>query len=299
MKKLIASLLCLVMVVSMVACGGEKNPPPTDEKVITIGVFEPTSGQNGAGGKKEILGIQYANSLYPTVTIGGEEYKIELTYADNQSDSSKAPTAAQQLVSKGVTAVLGTYGSSCAIAGGPYFEQAKIPAIGTSCTNPQVTQGNDYYFRVCFIDPFQSVADAQFAKKQGVTKAAVITEAGDDYSAGLGTYFVKAFEALGGEVVEVNFQTGETDFSGTMASLASQGIEAIFASTRDKPVRVQMMIVSIKVPVIEIKPCSAAHLVLAAAATIGAEPKPDSLENTPRATPLRIASITVAPRKPP
>lgn len=229
MKKLIAILLCLVMVVSMVACGGEKNPPPTDEKVITIGVFEPTSGKNGAGGKKEILGIQYANSLYPTVTIGGEEYKIELTYADNQSDSSKAPTAAQQLVSKGVTAVLGTYGSSCAIAGGPYFEQAKIPAIGTSCTNPQVTQGNDYYFRVCFIDPFQSVADAQFAKKQGVTKAAVITEAGDDYSAGLGTYFVKAFEALGGEVVEVNFQTDETDFSGTMASLASQGIDAIFA----------------------------------------------------------------------
>ena len=54
MKKLIAILLCLVMVVSMVACGGEKNPTPTDEKVITIGVFEPTSGQNGAGGKKEM-----------------------------------------------------------------------------------------------------------------------------------------------------------------------------------------------------------------------------------------------------
>ena len=230
MKKLLAILLCLVMVLSMVACG-EKPGSSDGEKTITIGVFEPTSGQNGAGGKKEILGIQYAHSLYPTVTIGGEEYKIQLTYADNQSDSSKAPTAAQQLVSKGVTAVLGTYGSGCAIAGGPYFEQAKIPAIGTSCTNPQVTQGNDYYFRVCFIDPFQSVADAQFAKKQGVTKAAVITEAGDDYSAGLGAYFVKAFKELGGEVVEVNFQTGETDFSGTMANLASQGIEAIFAPT--------------------------------------------------------------------
>ena len=230
MKKLLAILLCLVMVLSMVACG-EKPGSSDGEKTITIGVFEPTSGQNGAGGKKEILGIQYAHSLYPTVTIGGEEYKIQLTYADNQSDSSKAPTAAQQLVSKGVTAVLGTYGSGCAIAGGPYFEQAKIPAIGTSCTNPQVTQGNDYYFRVCFIDPFQSVADAQFAKKQGVTKAAVITEAGDDYSAGLGAYFVKAFKELGGEVVEVNFQTGETDFSGTMASLAAQGIGAIFAPT--------------------------------------------------------------------
>ena len=230
MKKLIAILLCMVMVLSMVACG-DKPSPSGGEKTITIGIFEPTSGQNGAGGKKEILGIQYAHYLYPSVTINGEEYKIELTYADNQSDSSKAPTAAQQLVSKGVAAVLGTYGSGCAIAGGPYFEQAKIPAIGTSCTNPQVTQGNDYYFRVCFIDPFQSVADAQFAKKQGVTKAAVITEAGDDYSAGLGAYFVKAFTELGGEVVEVSFQTGETDFSGTMASLASQGIEALFAPT--------------------------------------------------------------------
>ena len=232
MKKLIAVLLCLVMVVSMVACGGNNNEPTeTGDKVITIGVFEPTSGQNGAGGKKEILGIQYANSLYPTVTIGGEEYKIELTYADNQSDASKAPTAAQQLVSKKVTAVIGTYGSGCAIAAGPYFEEAKIPAIGTSCTNPQVTQGNDYYFRVCFIDPFQSVADAQFAKKQGISKVAVITEAGDDYSAGLGTYFVKAFQELGGEVVELSYQTNETDFSGTMANLASQGIEAIFAPT--------------------------------------------------------------------
>ena len=232
MKKLIAVLLCLVMVASMVACGGNNNEPTeTGDKVITIGVFEPTSGQNGAGGKKEILGIQYAHSLYPTVTIGGEEYKIELTYADNQSDASKAPTAAQQLVSKKVAAVIGTYGSGCAIAAGPYFEEAKIPAIGTSCTNPQVTQGNDYYFRVCFIDPFQSVADAQFAKKQGINKVAVITEAGDDYSAGLGTYFVKAFQELGGEVVELSYQTNETDFSGTMANLASQGIEAIFAPT--------------------------------------------------------------------
>ena len=230
MKKLIAVLLCLVMVVSMVACGGNNNEPTeTGDKVITIGVFEPTSGQNGAGGKKEILGIQYAHSLYPTVTIGGEEYKIELTYADNQSDASKAPTAAQQLVSKKVTAVIGTYGSSCAIAAGPYFEEAKIPAVGTSCTNPQVTQGNDYYFRVCFIDPFQGTVMAQYAWNKGITNAAVIVEAGDDYSAGFGNYFVQAFEGLGGKVTRIEFQTSETDFSGTMTTLAANGVTAIFS----------------------------------------------------------------------
>ena len=230
MKKLIAVLLCLVMVASMVACGGNNNEPTeTGDKVITIGVFEPTSGQNGAGGKKEILGIQYAHSLYPTVTIGGEEYKIELTYADNQSDASKAPTAAQQLVSKKVTAVIGTYGSGCAIAAGPYFEEAKIPAIGTSCTNPQVTQGNDYYFRVCFIDPFQGTVMAQYAWNKGITNAAVIVEAGDDYSAGFGNYFVQAFEGLGGKVTRIEFQTSETDFSGTMTTLAANGVTAIFS----------------------------------------------------------------------
>ena len=60
-----------------------------------------------------------------------------------------------------------------------------------------------------------------------------------------------------------------------------------------------MIIVSMKVPVIEIKPCSTGSSVLAAAAAIGAEPRPDSLENTPRAIPSRIAAMTVAPAKPP
>ena len=59
---------------------------------------------------------------------------------------------------------------------------------------------------------------------------------------------------------------------------------------------VQIMIVSIKVPVIDTSPCSAGHFVFAAAATIGALPKPASLEKIPRAIPLRIASITVAPK---
>ena len=59
------------------------------------------------------------------------------------------------------------------------------------------------------------------------------------------------------------------------------------------------MMVSMKVPVMEMRPCSAGHFVLAAAATIGAEPKPDSLEKRPLAIPLRIASMTPAPAKPP
>jgi AGCS family alanine or glycine:cation symporter len=69
--------------------------------------------------------------------------------------------------------------------------------------------------------------------------------------------------------------------------------------TRVIPVMVQMMMVSKKVPVMQTRPCSTQESVFAAAAAIGAEPKPDSLENTPRATPACSASIIVAPAKPP
>ena len=228
MKKFIALLLALVTALSLVACGSKDSG--TDGDVIKVGIFEPTSGQNAAGGKKEILGIEYAHSLKPTVTIGGKEYKIQLITADNASEQAKAPAAAQTLISKGVSVVIGTYGSGCAIAAGKLFESAKIPAIGTSCTNPQVTEGNDYYFRVCYIDPFQGAVMANFANKEkGSKNCALIIESGDDYSAGFGNYFQKEMERLGGKATVLEFQKGEADFSTMMATIKSAGYDGIFA----------------------------------------------------------------------
>ena len=95
-------------------------------------------------------------------------------------------------------------------------------------------------------------------------------------------------------------KTGNAEVNAAFVSAAPFSIpHHTPVTTSVRPVSVQIMMVSIKVPVIEIRPCSAGHFVLAAAATIGAEPRPDSLENTPRATPFLIAIMTVAPRKPP
>ena len=236
MKKFLAMILALVMALSLVACGSKDNgqqPSGGDasgDKVVKIGIFEPTSGQNGAGGKKEILGIEYANTIKPTVTINGEEYTVQLITADNASDASKAPTAAQTLISQGVSVVIGTYGSACAIAAGDLFKDAKIPAIGTSCTNPQVTLDNDYYFRVSYIDPFQGAVMANFANKEkGSVNCALIIESGDDYSAGFGNYCQEEMERLGGKASVLEFQKGETDFSTIMASVKSEGYDGIFA----------------------------------------------------------------------
>ena len=109
MKKFLALLLAAVLCLGLVACGG---PSDTDSKVIKIGIFEPASGANGAGGKQETLGIKYANSVCPTIDIDGVTYKVELVEVDNQSDDAKGITAAAELVSKGAAVVLGSYGSS-------------------------------------------------------------------------------------------------------------------------------------------------------------------------------------------
>ena len=137
MKKVIALVLTFVMVFALCACGGG-----SDEKVIKIGVYEPQTGANGAGGKQEILGMEYANSVCPTVTIGGVEYKIELVYGDNESNTEKAVSAATKIISEGVSVVLGSYGSAVAIAASDTFKNAGVPAIGVTCTNPQVTEDN-------------------------------------------------------------------------------------------------------------------------------------------------------------
>ena len=70
MRKYIAAALCCLC---FAGCGSSSS----DEKVVKIGVFEPASGDSGAGGKKEMLGMQYANQETPTVEIGGETYKVE------------------------------------------------------------------------------------------------------------------------------------------------------------------------------------------------------------------------------
>lgn len=227
MKKLLALILVLAMTLSLVGCGKSSN---TSSKTLSIGVFEPASGDNGAGGKQETLGMQYANSVTPTVAINGETYNVVLKIVDNQSTTDKAPTAAQQLVSDNVSVVLGSYGSGVSMAAAPIFEQAKIPAIGASCTNPAVTQNRPYYFRVCFIDPFQGNVMASFVKDQfNAKKAYVLSMLGEDYGSGLATYFANAFKKEGGNVKAESFPEGTSDFSAYIQNAISYGADVIFA----------------------------------------------------------------------
>ena len=222
MKKILSVALILCLVLALAPMAFADNP------VVKIGVFEPQSGDNGAGGKQEVLGMQYANQQTPTVEIDGTTYDVQLVYADNASSNDKAPTAAQDLISNGVSLVLGSYGSGVSIAASDTFANAGVPAIGVTCTNPQVTADCEVYFRICFLDPFQGTVLANFAKSElGATKAYCLAKLGDDYSGGLCNFFIDAFGKE--NCVYEQFPEGTSDFSTYITNAQNQGCDVFFS----------------------------------------------------------------------
>jgi branched-chain amino acid transport system substrate-binding protein len=234
MKKKL-SILVSLLVVTSIGFGGCKKTEATSSSgnsdVIKIGVFEPMTGANAGGGELEIEGIKLANKLYPTV-LGK---KVELVIVDNKSDKTEAANAVQRLVDKDkVTAVIGSWGSGFSMAAGPIVKQAKIPAMGTSATNPLVTKGNEYYFRVSFIDPFQGTVMANYAYNTlKAKKVAIIQDVSSDYAVGLAKYFTDAFKKLTGDdksIISVsNYNTGDQDFTAQLTNIKAQNPDVIFA----------------------------------------------------------------------
>lgn len=240
MKRRLALLLVIVLVVGAfgfmgcapkTAAPGTDAPAATEGDVIKIGVFEPMTGANAAGGAMEVEGAQLANKLYPEI-LGK---KIELVVVDNKSDKVEAANAATRLIEKEkVVAIIGSWGSSLSMAAGPIAQEAQVPVVAASATNPLVTFGNDYYFRVCFIDPFQGTVMANYAFTElKAKKAAIIQEVSNDYSVGLAKFFTDAFEQLTGDsnaIVEVSsYNTGDNDFSAQLQNVAAKKPDVIFA----------------------------------------------------------------------
>ena len=224
--------LCLLLVAGIVTgCGGGGEETSEADDVIKIGVFEPLTGANAAGGELEKEGIELANKLYPEV-LGK---KVELVVVDNKSDKAEAASAAARLIEKdNVCAIIGSWGSAFSISAGNIIKENEVPCVGASCTNPLVTQGNDWYFRVCFIDPFQGTVMAKYAYNNlGARKAAIIQEVSNDYAVGLASFFKEEFTKLTGDpnaVVEVsNYQTNDNDFTAQLGNVKAKNPDVIFA----------------------------------------------------------------------
>jgi branched-chain amino acid transport system substrate-binding protein len=209
----------------------EEAPAAEMPDEVVIGVYEPMTGAMAAGGELTMQGVELAHKQVPEV-LG---VPIRLVLVDNRSDKAEAATAMQRLIEQeGAIAVVGSYGSSLSMAGGEVAEKAGVPVMGCSPTNPLVTQGKDYYFRACFIDPFQGRVMAKYAVEDlGVKKVAIIQDVAQDYSVGLAAFFREAFIEMTGDasgiVAFTSYQTGDQDFTAQLTAAMAANPDAIYS----------------------------------------------------------------------
>ena len=157
--------------------------------------------------------------------------QVQLIHEDDQGEPGKAATVVTKLINQDqVRALLGEVASTNSLAAAPNAQEAKMPMISPSSTNPKVTQVGDYIFRVCFIDPFQGEVMAKFAANSlKAKKAAILFDSNSDYSKGLIQFFKASFTKLGGEIVtEKAYAQRDRDFNGQLTAIRDLKPDVIY-----------------------------------------------------------------------
>ncbi|MEI6385250.1 MAG: ABC transporter substrate-binding protein [Spirochaetota bacterium] len=230
------AIAMLVVSLALVGCsgGGSGN-------VIKIGWIGPLTGDTAAWGEAEFNTVKMMVEDYNAkggIDVGGKKFKLEAIGYDDKGDGVEAVNAAKRLTSQDkVSAVIGPQGSGEAIPVAKTMNDAKVPLVATTATNPKVTVAEDskavhpFMFRDCFLDPYQGKVAANFAYNQlGKRSAAIFMAIDDPYSTGLAEFFKLEFEKLGGKVVEtVSFTSGEKEFRAPLTKIKAAKPDIIFS----------------------------------------------------------------------
>jgi branched-chain amino acid transport system substrate-binding protein len=226
MKRIFLSLGIIASLLLALACqtgGGGADK-------VRIGVFMSLTGSTANFGISSVNGIKMAaDEVNGAGGINGKQ--IELLVQDDRSDASEAATIVTKFVTQDqVHAILGEVASSRSIAAAPIAQNAKIPMLTPSSTNPEVTKKGDFIFRSCFIDPVQGAAIAQFAARTlNAKRAAIMVDRKNDYSTGLEKVINEVFTRMGGQIVATqSYQEGDQDFNAQLTSLKGANPEVIF-----------------------------------------------------------------------
>lgn len=269
MRKYLVWLLVITMVLGMTACApkqstsSESSAPSkettslTEETassenapVLKIGFCMPLTGSSATSGKYAEMGAELGVKVINDqggVEVNGTKYLFELVKEDNEGKSDVTVNAYNKLISDGVIAIVGPNSSAPLIAAGPSATAQKVPAIGTTASNPDCTSvGGEYVFRACWIDDYQGKVCAKMAQEiLGASKVAILYSNADDYSSGLMQTFTSEFEAIGGEVVDCEAYAGADvkDFKAQLTAIQKSGAEVIFLPNQsaELPLQIQQI----------------------------------------------------------
>lgn len=237
LKKLLAILLAMVMVLSLAACGGNANSgsgESADTAAIKIGGIGPTSGPAAIYGQATQHGAEIA--VEEINALGGIQF--ELNWQDDEHDPEKSVNAYNTLKDWGMQVLVGTTTTGPSVAVSAETNADRIFELTPSASSVDVIGGQtdgiprkDNVFQMCFTDPNQGVASAQYISEQGLgSKIAVIYNNGDAYSTGIYNKFAAEAENVGLEIVSVTTFTDDTanDFSVQLNDAKNAGADLVF-----------------------------------------------------------------------
>lgn len=203
---------------------------------IKIAAIFSKSGEAVAISIEHLLTVRFA--VEELNTAGGLlGRRIELIEYDNQSSALGAKKAALKAVEDDVCAVIGGSWSSHAIGMSPVLQNAKIPTISPTATNPKLTRIGDYIFRTCFIDSFQGEMLAQFVHKDlNLQRVAVLTNVDQVYSIDLSSQFITSMKSFNREITaELEYIENLPSYDELISKLLTKKFDAVMLPgyTRD------------------------------------------------------------------
>ena len=223
-KKIVQIFAVLTVALLSFAC--TKNET---NKIVIGGIFPLTGGVSvyGVECKKGIeLAIEEINAAGGVL---GKEFL--LVSEDDEGNSDKSVTAFTKLLTKNkINYVIGSLTSGCTLAVTTHAQTAKVVQIAPAATAKEITETGDYIFRTCFIDPFQGTVGGRFsAETLGSRRAAILYDAGNDYSVGLQENFESAFTRAGGQIVaKESYATNDVDFNAQIVKIKNANPDVVY-----------------------------------------------------------------------
>lgn len=219
MKKIVSVILTLALALGLAL-------PAVAEDAIKIGVIGPLTGPAAIYGTAVVNAAKIAAD--EVNALGG--LQIEIDAQDDEHDPEKAINAYNTVLDNGAKLIVGTVTSGpCAAVAAKAYEE-RIFMLTPSASSTDVIADKDNVYQVCFTDPAQGAASAQYIAEHGLaTKVAVIYNNGDVYSTGIYQTFEAKAAELGLEIVKVTTFTDETtDFSVQVTETKNAGAELVF-----------------------------------------------------------------------
>ena len=252
-KKLFALMMAMTMTVSLAACGGKtETPAPSTDAPGTetpaasgeaggtfkLGTIGPLTGDAAIYGQAVANGAKIA---VDEINAAGGAIQFEFQSQDDVADGETSVNAYNKLMDWGMQVMVGPTptGASIAVADKVYADRTIM--LTPSASSPDVTAGKDNVFQVCFTDPNQGTASADYmADNMTGAKVAIIYRNDDAYSQGIRDTFVAEAAAKGLEVVYEGTFTADTatDFSVQLTAAQSAGADTVFLPIYYQPASV-------------------------------------------------------------